>query len=430
MKVVSSILVTLLLVCLGAVPEADSAVPKLRFSPAEGLMNEPVSIDISGLRPSSRITVVARMTIVGNWRSHATFVVDQNGRVRLDRDAPVDGTYTGIDGMGLFWATLPEQPDGAPPPPPPDVRAPVLATFDVEAEGQTIASAIYKRWWVRPDVRISDVQADGLIGKFFEPQTTGRPHPGILVLGGSEGGTNDLAAAGFAAKGYAPLALAYFRRRPAREAGSDSLPNELVNIPLEYFLKATDWLQHQKSVDPRRLAIFGGSRGAEAALLVASIDPRYRVVIAYAPTSVSGAGIGKQNADKPSWTYRGEPIPFAPNNLTVAALRAGIDPAHGSIPIERSHAAIFLASAGDDWISRARAATVMGDLLIDRLKQSKYPYPYQHLSYAHAGHIFGMFFLPGPILASGGGTPQANAAAVADATPRMLAFLKENLSRR
>ncbi len=415
MKVVSSIIVTLLLVCVGAVREADSAVPKLRFSPTEGLMNEPVSIEISGLRLRSRITVVARMTIFGNWRSHATFVVDQNGRVRLDRDAPVDGTYTGIDGMGLFWATLPDQPDRAAPPPPPD---------------QTIASAIYKRWWVRPDVRNSDVQADGLIGKFFEPQTTGTPHPGILVLSGSEGGTNDYAAAGFAAKGYAALALAYFRRRPAREAGSDSLPNELVNIPLEYFLKATDWLQHQKSVDPRRLAIFGGSRGAEAALLVASIDPRYRVVIAYAPTSVSGAGIGKQNADKPSWTYRGEPIPFAPNNLTVVALRAGIDPAHGSIPIERSHAAIFLASAGDDWISRARAATVMGDLLIDRLKQSKYPYPYQHLSYAHAGHIFGMFFLPGPILASGGGTPQANAAAVADSTPRMLAFLKENLVRR
>jgi dienelactone hydrolase len=427
MKVVSSILITLLLISLGA----DPAAPQLRFSPTEGLMNAPVSIEASGLRPGSRITVTARMTMFGNWRSHATFVVDQTGRVRLDRDAPVDGTYTGIDGMGLFWATVPEPAaDGAPPPPPPDVRAPVLTTFDIEAEGRTIASATYKRWWVRPDVRITDVRTDGLIGKFFEPQTTGRPHPAILVLSGSEGGTNDYAAAGLAAKGYAALALAYFRRRPAREGDSDSLPNELVNIPLEYFLKATDWLQHQKSVDPRRLAIFGGSRGAEAALLVASIDPRYRVVIAYAPTSVSAAGIGKQNADKPSWTYRGEPIPFAPNNLTVAALRAGIDPAHGSIPIERSHAAIFLASAGDDWISRGRAATVMGDLLIDRLKQFRYPYPYQHLSYAHAGHMFGMFFLPGPILAEGGGTPRANAAAGADSTPRMLAFLKQNLSKR
>ncbi len=305
-----------------------------------------------------------------------------------------------------------------------------MTTFDVEAEGQKIASATYKRWWVKPDVKISDVRGDGLVGKFFEPQTTGRPAPGIIVLGGSEGGVDDYTAAGFAAQGYAALALAYFRRRPAREVGSDSLPNELVNIPLEYFLKATDWLQRQKSVDPRRLSIFGKSRGAEAALLVASVAPQYRVVIAYAPSSVSGAGVGKQNADMPAWTYRGDPIPFARNDTTLAALRAGIDTGHGSIPIERSHAAVFLVSAGDDKVSRAGAATVMGDLLIDRLKQSKHPYPYEHLSYANAGHSFGMFFLPGPILASGGGTPQGNGAAVAHATPRMFAFLKKNLVRR
>jgi hypothetical protein len=111
-------------------------------------------------------------------------------------------------------------------------------------------------------------------------------------------------------------------------------------------------------------------------------------------------------------------------------VRAGIDVAHGSIPIERSHAAVFLVSGGDDRVSRPGASTLMGDLLIDQLKRSKHPYPYEHLSYTDAGHSFGMFFLPGSILASGGGTPQGNAAAVAHSTPRMLAFLKENLVRR
>src|SRR5262245_41928610 len=110
MKIALNVFVMLVLVCVGGVRKADSAVPKFRFEPPEGLMNAPVSIEISGLRPRSRVTVVARMTIVGHWRSHATFVVDQNGRVRPDHDAPVDGTYTGIDGMGLFWATLADQP--------------------------------------------------------------------------------------------------------------------------------------------------------------------------------------------------------------------------------------------------------------------------------------------------------------------------------
>jgi hypothetical protein len=306
MKVISTLFFVLVAVGLRSVGEgSDAKAPRFRFAPAEGLMNEPVSIEVSGLRPSSRVTVAAKMAMFGNWRSHATFIVDQNGQVRLDRDAPVEGTYTGADGMGLFSSMQPERPaDGAPPPQTPDIRAPIFTTLDVEVEGRTIASATYKRWWVRPDVSISEVRADGLVGKFVEPQGTGSPHPAIIVLGGSEGGVDDYGAAGFAAKGYAALALAYFR--------SDSLPNELVNIQLEYFLKATDWLQRQTSVDRQRLAIFGKSRGAEAALSLASIAPQYEVVIACAPSSVSGPESASTMRTSLHGRTAGSPCPSPP----------------------------------------------------------------------------------------------------------------------
>jgi hypothetical protein len=69
----------------------------------------------------------------------------------------------------------------------------------------------------------------------------------------------------------------------------------------------------------------------------------------------------------------------------------------------------------------------MGDLLLDRLRRSNHPHPYVHLSYHDAGHTFGMLYLPGPIVASGGGTAEANATAVADSTARLFAFLEQNL---
>jgi dienelactone hydrolase len=340
-------------IALLAFAASASSEPDIRFIPAEGLLTDPVTIRVSGLRPGTRITILTSMQLIGKWRSHATFVSDGRGEVRLDRDAPVEGTYSGVDPMGLLWAMEAEPAAaGAAPPKPPDVREPVVTTFRVEQEGATVASGTYRRWWAKRDVRITDVRENGLVGQLFEPAARG-PRPAILVLGGSEGGTNAHAAAGFASRGYVALALAYFQR----SSRNGSLQNELVNVPLEYFLKATEWLQRQKSVDPRRLAVYGKSRGSEAALLLASIAPQYRVVLAGAPSTVSGAGVGRQYSDKPAWTYRGRPVPFAPNDLTLAQLRAGVAVAGGSIPIERSHAAVFLVSGGADTVSRTGMST-------------------------------------------------------------------------
>jgi hypothetical protein len=109
MKVVSSLLSILLLGSLGATQDSvRPAVSRLRLTPAEGLMNEPVSIEVSGLAPRSRITVVRRMTIFGNRRSHAIFVVDAKGQVRLRQHAPVERSPRRCRGMGPFSSMPPE----------------------------------------------------------------------------------------------------------------------------------------------------------------------------------------------------------------------------------------------------------------------------------------------------------------------------------
>ena len=58
-------------------------------------------------------------------------------------------------------------------------------------------------------------------------------------------------------------------------------------MPLELFDRALGWLKAQEEVDGARLAIVGGSKGAEAALIVASRHPELRAVVAGMPSSVA-----------------------------------------------------------------------------------------------------------------------------------------------
>jgi dienelactone hydrolase len=359
------------------------------------------------------------MELAGFWLSQATFIADARGEVRLDLQEPVGGAYNGIDAMGLLWAMESDPlPAGTRSGEAPDVRAPVLTTFQVEQDGATVATATYRRWFSPPDIRITEIREQGMVGQLFEPARRGR-RPAVLVLGGSEGGADPYVAAAFASKGYVALALAYFR--------VPGLPKELVNIPLEYFLSATEWLRAHPSVDPERIAVYGKSRGAEAALLLASLCPLYRVAIIGAPSSVTWAGVGPHNAGKPAWTYIGEPVRYVPNSTTAAALRAAGTNLPESIPIQRSIASVLLSSGEADSVWPKGAVTVMGNLIIERLSEYKHPYPYEHLSYADAGHSFGMFYLPGPIIASGGGSAAGNARAGADYGAKLWAFLRQNL---
>ncbi len=112
-----------------------------------------------------------------------------------------------------------------------------------------------------------------LVGELHLPAGAGRA-PALLILGGSEGGHGPAFhfAAAFAKRGFASLGLAYF--------GDPGLPATLENVPLEYFAKAIDWLSAQPGVDPARIGVFGGSKGAEAALLIAARDRRITAVVA------------------------------------------------------------------------------------------------------------------------------------------------------
>ena len=170
-----------------------------------------------------------------------------------------------------------------------------------------------------PAVVVSDPEPYGyriddevLIANFYPVENTD-PAPAILFLGGSEGGIGQGTALALQKEGYAVLVPSYFR------APGQSRALELV--PLELFDRAISWLMSQPDINSDRIGIMGISKGAEAALIVASRHPELRAVIAGMPSNVAWQGVNpnllKQIITPPggSWSLNGNPIPYLPYNV-------------------------------------------------------------------------------------------------------------------
>ena len=286
-----------------------------------------------------------------------------------------------------------------------------------------------------------DVREHGLYGELYVP-THGTHLPALIALGGAEGGLDTVSkmAVTLVPSGYAVLALAYF--------GEPGLPSTLESVPLEYFHTALAWLARQPGVDTDRLGLIGWSRGAEAALLVASREPEVDAVIAVSPSSYVWAGLNFKRPPQAAWTVSGKPLPYVTprppknyrpgmsiNDLLSAFLAEAKQRADAAIPVERIHGAILLICGTDDhlWPS-----TEMAKEISQKLHAAHFPHVYRTLSYPGAGHVA---FVGNPAsLASKdardmlnpmlGGTLKADTAAWEDAWPKTLNFLSESLGIR
>lgn len=412
-------------VVIGAVVQQRSSdAVVIELTQNDVLLDAVLPIVVSGLRPNTAVTLRARGGAPDNpWTSSATFTADAGGRVDLARMAPDAGSYKEVDPMGLFWSASRVNVDEAGWSDSGKAAAAAEAwTLSAETGGTVVATATLRRRAVAPGVRVTPVRTSGLVGSFYEPARAGR-HPAILVLGGSGGGLPPPLgpAGGLASHGYAVLALAYF--------GAPGLPRTLSNIPLEYFATALQWISAQPSVDRSRVGVLGLSRGAELALLLATIYPDLHAVVAYMPSNVVVRGCC--DAGSPiAWTLGGRAVaaPVAPTGRSMTIDRP-------EIPVERIHGAVILISGRDDevWPS-----TEMADDIMARLRQHRFAHPFVHLAYDHAGHGIGRPFtstmelnsrrhpLTGRLVRMGG-TPSGTARARADSWRRMLAFVDQHL---
>lgn len=234
--------------------------------------------------------------------------------------------------------------------------------------------------YAQDTLRLKNVEAILYLGN-------GTHQPLVVGLGGSEGGnawtsnywknTRDQ----FIAKGYAFLAIGYF--------GAKNTPAILDKIAIEEVYQAIELAAQHQKINKSKIAIVGGSRGADLALLLGSYYPAITCVVGLSASNVAFPG-HTQTFDSSCWTYAGKQLPFVPINeeaipfLMKGDLRGGftamlkdtIAAQKAAIKVEKINGPILLLSATKDEIIPAVA---MGDEMMLRLKSNHFKHPYQHL---------------------------------------------------
>jgi dienelactone hydrolase len=431
-------------------------IAHIEITPNPAMVDEEVSIQVYGLPPLAPALIFARTQDDAglDWESHSMFTANAAGRINVTAQAPIGGTYSGVDAMGLFWSLAPVQPQANSNP----IRtfskngpAPDVIRLEVELEGRVLAAADLERQFLAPGTLFREVREDGLVGRLFVPAGAG-PHRVVMVLGGSAGGLDTDKAAVLASHGFATLALAYFR--------AENLPKWPADLPLEYFERAIGWLRQQPMLEAGRIGVLGISKGAELALLLGATLPEIAPVAAFAPSAVAWAAGARDKTTgeiHSSWSFRGQRVPFVAFRLRRFMLRSmpnyflrrpvPFEPMfsvplkdrgaveRAMIPVEKTNGAILLVSGDDDlmWPS-----TRMARMLMDRLAARGFPHPFRHLHYAGAGHALRYPYMPTTLRntfqaslnlsVALGGNAAADAHAQTGAWRETIAFFEEHLT--
>jgi len=211
--------------------------------------------------------------------------------------------------------------------------------------------------------------------------------PLLVGLGGGEGG-NAWASdrwkpqrERFLDQGYALLALGYF--------GTPNSPEKLDRISLDGVHAAIMQAAQDPRVDGRCIAIIGGSRGGELALLLASQYSDIKAVVAIVPGSAVFPAL-TDAMTTPGFSLHDKSLPFVPMtwgatpDVLVGNLRGAFETImqddaamqRAAIAVEKINGPVQFVSASRDemWPSKE-----MADAMVLRLKANGFPHPVEHL---------------------------------------------------
>lgn len=215
----------------------------------------------------------------------------------------------------------------------------------------------------------------------------------VVGLGGSEGGN---AWAGsrwkavreqFLAEGYAFLALGYF--------GAPGTPAILDKIALDDVYAAIIAAKEKLGLPDARVAVVGGSRGGDLALLLGSYYPDIHCVVGLSASHAVFPG-HTQEFTTSCWTKSGTELPFIPVNEAAvpflmqrnlrktfeAMMTDTVAERKAMIPVERIRGAVLLLAAKSDEMI---PAVEMGQKMMQRLDAHGFAWPHELLVY-EGGH--------------------------------------------
>ncbi len=440
------------LAALAALPILSWA-QSFQIAPANPVLaGEPVSISLSGLPASSEVKITAERMIVSFgqtkpalYRASATFAVGADGKLDLATAAPKSGSYKGADIRGLFWSMTPV---GGEAPADRKVQQVRLVASSADKE---LANANIEFINSLPEVKIEKVEK--FPGAVFASLPGTAKRPVIIVLGGSEGGSSAARdeSPRLASRGFAVLGLPYYSpgQWPSNKREIEALPEAFADIPVDRLNEAYEWLKARPDVDATRIALYGGSKGAEFSLIAASNFSWITSVVASVPSDVvwEGWGPGTSPGQRSSFSLNGKPLPFVPykdfmeefmgfqTNTDVKIRRPqdkgrAANPAaavKARIPVEKFKGPLMVIGGHDDQLW---ASGMMAQIIAE--KRAEHGLETVALIYPDAGHYltgngWGQTTQYNAGLNKSGGTPEGNARAQADAYPKMMAFLKRTL---
>lgn len=214
----------------------------------------------------------------------------------------------------------------------------------------------------------------------------GKSQPLIVGLGGSEGGnawTSDRwkkTRDEFIDKGYAFLAIGYF--------GTKRTPDILNKIAIEDVYNAIKIAAANKQVNEKKIAIIGGSRGADLALLLGSHYKDISCIISIVGSNAVFPG-HTNHFTTSCWTYQNKELPFIPVNDEAipflmkkdlrgtfeAMLKDKASVEKSAIQVENINGSVLFLSALKDEIC---PSTPMAEMMVQRLKDNNFRYHYEH----------------------------------------------------
>jgi nucleolar protein 56 len=417
-------------------------------------IDEPVDVVATGLPADSAVRVEASVRHprdVEPWTASATVRTGDDGRLDLRESAPERGAYESADPMGLFWAMEPsdvsrreaffplETHDVTFAVRPPadqstddgatdagttsDSTADELATKTVVPD-DALATATTTRRLPEPRTESLD---DGLVGTVHYPGTDGTA-PAVVLLHGSGANEMTRTARLLADHGYVAASVQYF-------GNPDPLPENLVEVPVEYVDRVVARLRDDDRVSDIPVGLYGVSKGGEFALLAGAHLDDVGAVVSVAGSGVAWEGIGENSArpETSSWLLDGDPVPYVPYpNLYPGSVyeyyEDGFDEASEAtvsdaiIPVEDVDGPVLLVSGDADGLWNS---VRFHEIAADRRRENDAPVA--HERYEDAGHSVSPPFKPTYGRSDGyydyGGTPAGNARAHREYWPSTLATL-------
>lgn len=409
------------------------------------LQGRPVAVRLIDVAPGASVEIMAerrfgRPPVL--YASSARFVADETGAVDLTASAPVEGSYQGADAAGLFWSMT--QTDR----PAPETWMSGEVRLSARIAGAVVATGATRLIGARADVEIDEIP--GFPAARLYRLRGNTPRPVIVVLHGADGGTGASERFGpkLASLGYAVVGLPYYSPdwgEYGPPKAIPELPGSFIDIRIDQIAELRAWLATRPEVDATRIALFGGSKGGEFALIAASKYPWLTSIVALAPSDLVWEGWGLEMVEaegtRSSFSFEGQPLPFMPYVGFVEGLLAGPGAdllkihedgraAHADreaaarIPIEAFPGPVMLVAGGTD--SEWRSGQMARNLAAVRESAGLGT---ELLVYPQAGHdISGDGWAPTIVgIERGGGSAEANARAQADAWPKILDFLERTL---